>query len=241
MKIYLVIVLICLLTACASEQNDYQVSEQKPAIYPNPITGREYLQYSEDEIINLTDKAKSGDMDASFLLAKHYELIKKDNDKSLYWLEKTAKLEHPVAQQNLALLLATSNKSYDHKRAIYWYEISARAGNSFAQVQLADIYDEGKITKRNINKALYWYEKAALQKELSAGFNLIDYYSDKTSEIYDIELALAWIDILLEIVNSGSGLESDLKSKRKILLKNSDVIDNDKYMKNVAKIKNLMK
>jgi TPR repeat protein len=51
----------------------------------------------------------------------------------------------------------------DTKLAFYWYSQVAESGYSTAQFNLAELYDSGVGTEKNLKQAIFWYAKAAQQ------------------------------------------------------------------------------
>ncbi|GBB87800.1 hypothetical protein RclHR1_01430009 [Rhizophagus clarus] len=56
----------------------------------------------------------------------------------------------------------------DYEKAIELYHKAANSGHSYAQYNLALMYEYGKGTEKNINQAIYWYEKSAKQGDQDA-------------------------------------------------------------------------
>lgn len=70
------------------------------------------------------------------------------------------------------------NHDIDFEKAAYWYEQAASQGNSSAQNNLGNLYEEGSGVPRNIEKAIYWYECAAKNGNDYGQLNLGDCYRD---------------------------------------------------------------
>jgi TPR repeat protein len=56
------------------------------------------------------------------------------------------------------------------------YLIAAKIGNAEAQVNLANLYDEGKGCKRSDERAVYWYKRAVRGGSAEAAYNLGVHY-----------------------------------------------------------------
>ena len=56
----------------------------------------------------------------------------------------------------------------DYEKAVEWYEKSAKKGNAYGQYLLAQMYENGFGTKKNLSHARYWYEKASAQGDEKA-------------------------------------------------------------------------
>jgi hypothetical protein len=69
------------------------------------------------------------------------------------------------------------NVTKDTKLAFYWYSQVAESGYSTAQFNLAELYDSGVGTEKNLKQAIFWYAKAAQQgfiADHNAHFNRFD-------------------------------------------------------------------
>ena len=79
-------------------------------------------------------------------------------------LEKAAKLDHPNAQYNLAVMYQKGDGvEQDMQKALFWYEKAAEANLAIAQYNLGMIYFEGSIVEKNEEKAKELWQKAANQ------------------------------------------------------------------------------
>ncbi len=79
-------------------------------------------------------------------------------------LEKAAKLGHPNAQYNLAVMYQKGDGvEQDMQKALFWYEKAAEANLAIAQYNLGMIYFEGSIVEKNEEKAKELWQKAANQ------------------------------------------------------------------------------
>jgi TPR repeat protein len=79
-------------------------------------------------------------------------------------LEKAAKLDHPNAQYNLAVMYQKGDGvEQDMQKALFWYEKAAEANLAIAQYNLGMIYFEGSIVEKDEAKAKELWQKAANQ------------------------------------------------------------------------------
>ena len=79
-------------------------------------------------------------------------------------LEKAAKLDHPNAQYNLAVMYQKGDGvEQDMQKALFWYEKAAEAHLAIAQYNLGMIYFEGSIVEKDEAKAKELWQKAANQ------------------------------------------------------------------------------
>lgn len=141
--------------------------------------------------------AESGEMRAQISIACMYETgegVQQDLTKSIKWYRLAAEQGHPVAQNNLAVVLLDA----DPKDAIQWLFAAAENNFPFAQSMLGDIYcgfynlpSDIRANLNDISEAIKWYQKAG-----ESGFSYADYR-------------------LGEIFSSGQGVELDEKQATK--------------------------
>ena len=60
----------------------------------------------------------------------------------------------------------------DFKSAIRNFHLAARLGNTHAQVNLANMYDDGVGTVSNVKTATYYYKRAIQQGNSNGAYNL---------------------------------------------------------------------
>ncbi len=79
------------------------------------------------------------------------------------WLEKGAELGCPKCQWLLGSNYHYGEDGYsvNVSQAISWLEKAAFQNHDAAMEQLGELFQDGKLTKRDINKTLYWYQKAS--------------------------------------------------------------------------------
>lgn len=89
---------------------------------------------------------------------------KKDYRMIAKLLEQAAKLDHPNAQYNLAVMYQKGDGvEQDMQKAFFWYEKAAEANLAIAQYNLGMIYFEGAIVPKDEVKAKELWQKAANQ------------------------------------------------------------------------------
>lgn len=77
-------------------------------------------------------------------------------------LEEAAKLDHPHAQYNLAVMYQKGDGvEIDMEKSIYWYEKAANASIPMAEYNLGMLYFEGKFIEKDEQKAKSLWESAA--------------------------------------------------------------------------------
>ena len=86
----------------------------------------------------------------------------------------------------------------DRTRSIELFQKAASEGNPQAQVNLANIYDDGDGVPRDFDKARYWYKRAIRNGMPEAAYNLgVSYMArgDKRWAIHWLKVARAMGDI----------------------------------------------
>jgi uncharacterized protein len=167
--------------------------------------------------------AKSGEIEAQCHVGCMYDLglgIKSDTSEAIKWYLLAAESGHPVAQNNLALLMRYSENKPDE--AAKWYRLAAEQGLPFAEVKLGEIYAQGLGVNRDYEEALKWYMKAAHKGFPIAYHYLGDAYLNGIGVSQDEKKAFEWYlqaaeqnytpsqEILCEAYNKGMlGLDPD--------------------------------
>ena len=64
----------------------------------------------------------------------------------------------------------------EYRQAFKLYLMAAKHGSVEAQVNLANLYDDGRGCRRNLQKAIYWYKKAIMLGSSEAAYNLGVHY-----------------------------------------------------------------
>lgn len=121
---------------------------------------------AESYLVDVEKLAQQGDHGAQFALGVLYEYgeneIKRDQEKSLYWLKKSG--TEGVAGACLFLGIKYENGNgveQDYSEAVRWYDCAARQDWPAAQFFLARLYREGKGVQKSFLMALAWFGLAA--------------------------------------------------------------------------------
>ena len=77
------------------------------------------------------------------------------------------------------------------KKAFYWLNRAAEHGHAFSMNDLANLYEYGKGTDRNIEQAVYWYCKAAESGDREGYYNQARIYYDGIGTEVDFSKAFA--------------------------------------------------
>lgn len=91
-------------------------------------------------------------------------------ESALFWYERAAAKNHPVAQYNLAALYAEGRGvERDLKKCAEWLTKSANQGLAASQFNLGNMYYLGKGVEKDWEKAKMWYGMAKNQGHRTAG------------------------------------------------------------------------
>lgn len=109
--------------------------------------------------------AKKGDADAQYSVARSYELgkrVKSDNQKALFWYNKSANQGHLEASYRLGLIYYTGIGGYkiNHEKAFKYLSQAAKGNHKRSQTHLAKMYENGDGVERSEVMSDYWYEQA---------------------------------------------------------------------------------
>lgn len=103
---------------------------------------------------------------------------------------------NPVAQNNLAVMLATgSGVTQDVKAAAKWYEKAAEQGYAVAQHNLGGLYEQGLGVTQDFGAAAVWYALAAEQGDGWAQLSLAELHA--TNKLVQSEPATAYRWLLI--------------------------------------------
>lgn len=129
----------------------------------------------------------------------------------------------------------------DYSTAFDWIEKSANQGYAKAQYELAEMYENGRGTNKDINKAISYYELAAYQEYVDAQVNLgeLYYYGDEVTQDYD--MAKKWFTAAVKNGNSiaqeyldkfeaSEGIQSEFFPKSSSTKSASSILDNTIYI-----------
>jgi TPR repeat protein len=81
-------------------------------------------------------------------------------DELIPLIDSYAKEGHMSSMVLMGNVSVTNNKYYDVDKAISCYKKAAVLGSRYAQIRLAEMYDEGKYAKKDHKKALKYYLQA---------------------------------------------------------------------------------
>lgn len=172
--------------------------------YTTPITDVR----KDSEIIELEEKAESGDSNAQAKLAAKLmglgnssgymesEVLYKD---SLKWANRAAEKNEAEAYCVLALAYQHGRGvDIDHEKSAEYYRLSADGGYALAQLNLGNYLHE----KQEYTEAVKWFRLAADQGNAAAMYNLGRCYQFEQGVEYDIKTAIEWYERYLELVDN---------------------------------------
>lgn len=105
-----------------------------------PINANEAFYLNEKEIIELSEKAKNGDGEASLSLAGYYDFIKYDREKAAEWYKLGADNGNVICQYNYAYYLLSKNQENNDENnteeAVIYLKMAAKNGSEAARRKL---------------------------------------------------------------------------------------------------------
>lgn len=89
--------------------------------------------------------------------------VPKNNEEAYEWLKKGAELGNPWCQWlwGYTLHYGDDGIPVNVNQAIYWLEKAANQNQDDAMEELGELYQDGILVKRDIEKTIYWYKKAS--------------------------------------------------------------------------------
>lgn len=129
--------------------------------------------------------------------------VQRDEQAAREWFERSAKLDNPHAQYQLAkLILAdTSSTAEQIQTAVAWLTKAAEAGQDCAQYALGKLYRDGIGVEKDTLHAVMWFAQAAEQDNSYAAYALGKLYLEDEETRRDIEKALRWLRRSAELGN----------------------------------------
>ena len=116
------------------------------------------------EIESLIKKAEEGVVHSQHILGILYltgTMVAQDTESALFWIQKAAQGDHPVATYNLGMIYLKNSKNKGSLRlAVQWLKTSAELKNPNAAWMLSKIFDNEKKSPFNSKKSFYWLDKA---------------------------------------------------------------------------------
>lgn len=122
------------------------------------------MQNIPEAIKLITESAEKGFAPAQYLLGKLLykgEVIPRDLEKSISYLEKAAEQKNPDSAYLAGKIRLTENTVKDIPKAIYNFEIAAENGTHYAEYMLGKIYLYGKEVECNYDRAIVYLTASA--------------------------------------------------------------------------------
>ena len=117
-------------------------------------------------------KAKHGDIEAQYRVAKVYYEEEKNHKEAMKWYRKAAEHGNANAQYNLGLYYAEGQVvEQDFMKAVKWYRKAADQGNAAAQNNLGWCFYYGQGVEQDYKEAVNWFNKAAKQVNVTSHYN----------------------------------------------------------------------
>lgn len=145
------------------------------------------------ELENIADQSYG----ASWLVADYY-YWQNNQEKTLTYLLKTAKMNKPFAMKYLGFYyLDGESVPKQPSEALYWLRKAAELGDSDAMTQLGLLYETGEGTPIDYNEALKWYaQDAVIEKNYARILNIFEKLVDEedgiTTKQFSYLKAFAW-------------------------------------------------
>ena len=178
-------------------------------------SSRESFNLSNNEREDLIIKANNGDTGACRRLAEYYSFIESNEPKENFWLRKGAELGDTIAQWNLSFNLIESKNISDQQEAILWLTKAAEKNHIYSCLRLAEIYESGKITERDLSLAKKYYKKASVMGNVTAVENLSDLYFEGKGCAPDKPKAFALLSFAKTLLDKRSVRFQEINNKQK--------------------------
>ena len=179
------------------------------------------------DITILETKAKEGDPDAQFELARMYlrgsEGVRKNAARSMELMKAAADQGHAEAMGGVGYFYASGTAvPKDDAVALTWFRKGAEAGGAKAQLNLGKMLAEGKGTEKNELEGRKWIKTAADQGQVDAAFAMgqILYFGDIGQEV-DYKAAYPYLLIAAEAGHP------DAQNIIGVMLENAKGVDTD--------------
>lgn len=138
-----------------------------------------------------------------------YNDVSKNIEEAYKWLKKGAELGNPRCQWLWGNTYHFGENGFpvNVNQAIYWLEKAADQNQVEAAMELAGMYDEGKLVKREIQKANELYRKAAELGNPDGAYNYAYAYEVGDGVDIDKDTAFKWMKKAAELGHISAQLE----------------------------------
>ena len=169
------------------------------------------------------------------------EGVKRDDEKGLFWLKKTADLENPWSLHNLAVLYSNGTRliEKDEAKAVSIYRKAALRGYAASQNNLGWHYYKGTGTPKNLQEAIYWITRSVEQGEPFALGSLGTIMFEGNDFIRDKIEIYKWLKLAVERMPEGSSRDGEQERLLKIKaeMTSDEVDEGDNRAKNWRPLK----
>ena len=155
---------------------------------------------SAKELKGLEEKGNRGDVEAIACLFEYY--MYEDRKEAVLWARVGDKYADAKSRYHLGLLLVSSNDAREREDGIIAWKKSAEQNYFLAQDELARLYENGKVIKKDLRMAEKWYGSAAMQGDPSAMRELVRLMTDRAKDISTLSEAYGWTFLMLKRATS---------------------------------------
>jgi TPR repeat protein len=144
--------------------------------------------------------------------------FRRNEEKGLFWLKKTADLENPWSLHNLAVLYSNGTRGVekDDVKAVATYRKAALRGYASSQNNLGWHYYKGTGTEQSISEAIYWITRSLEQGEAFAMGSLGTIMFEGNGFTRDKIEIYKWLKLATERMPEGNALEEEKERLTKI-------------------------
>lgn len=152
---------------------------------------------------NIEQKAKNGNIQAMYDLAKEYysgigRLENKAN--ALVWFERAANKNHIESMYRTAQMYEKGiSTNVNMRKAFNFYLLAAEKGHEASQLIVAQMLEKGEGVSKSDSRAYLWYRVCAERKEVLAWRKMGDYFRDGKVVMKDHIQAKYWYDKAVEV------------------------------------------
>lgn len=184
-------------------------------------------------------KAKNGDSDAQYKLARAYhegKAVERDDKLAAEWMSRSAERENVYAQTMLGMYYEDgTGVEKNYEKAFELFEKAAEQGNMFAQYKAGMCYALGNGVQEDMKKATEMFERSAEQGLSGAQFNTALCYECGEGVEQDFEKAFEWYTKAAEQENrnaynrlgrlyeNGNGVEADINKSVEMYKKSAEM------------------
>lgn len=164
---------------------------------------------SPNSISGLIQRAKSGEAEAQFELARAYQNgagISQSDAQAAYWFSKAAEQDYAEAENSLGVVYALGRGvTRDHEKAMQWYRKAANHGLVRAYYNIGISYYNGDGVDRDLERSYAFLLLAQSKGDAQAAEALHHLHEDLQGDVGPAKLQLA------EMLESGDEVPQDIQ------------------------------